>query len=173
MDITQTVYVCSIRCSVTHVLPGPQAVGQVLGVQNSDRALENRLMCLKNATAERNQCNHFNILDVLLLLFCEYEEQFNKGIDRNLVTLTVAGEPLCLVDARRQRCESKHICVCDPLAHVLLLQIRPHFLIIVINSPWEDSAELMKQRQTERQKISLCKTTDRSVDLITAAAVSR
>lgn len=39
----------------TYVLPGPQAVGQVVGVQNSDSALENRFICLKKATAERSQ----------------------------------------------------------------------------------------------------------------------
>lgn len=36
------------------MLPGPQAVGQVLGVQNSESALENRFIFLKKATAERN-----------------------------------------------------------------------------------------------------------------------
>lgn len=42
-------------CSLTYVLAGPRAVGQLLGVQNSDSALENKLMCLKKATAERDQ----------------------------------------------------------------------------------------------------------------------
>lgn len=42
----------SCNCAVTtYVLPGPQAVGQVLGVQNSERALESRFMFLKKATA--------------------------------------------------------------------------------------------------------------------------
>lgn len=59
-----------------------------------------------------------------------------KGIQsRNLLILTVAGEPLCLVDARRQRREGKHVCVCDPLARILLLQIRSFLLIIVIDPP--------------------------------------
>lgn len=42
-------------CFLTYVLPGPQAVGQLAGVQNSDSALENKFMCLKKATAERDQ----------------------------------------------------------------------------------------------------------------------
>ena len=33
------------------MLPGPQATGQVVGVQNSDIALVSRLMFLKNAIA--------------------------------------------------------------------------------------------------------------------------
>lgn len=41
-----------IPAAATYELPGPQAVGQVLGVQNSDRALENRFIFLKKATAE-------------------------------------------------------------------------------------------------------------------------
>lgn len=79
--------------------------------------------------------------------------------------LTVASEPLCLVDARRQRREGKHVGVCDPLAHVLLLQIGT-LLQIVINSPWEESAELMEQRKGKRgrQKIRLCRAIDRSLD---------
>lgn len=40
---------------VTYVLPGPQAVGHVLVVQNSDSALDSRFMCLKKATAGSNQ----------------------------------------------------------------------------------------------------------------------
>lgn len=47
---------------------------------------------------------------------------------------SIAGKPLCLVDARRQRVEGQHVCVCDQLAHVLLLQIRSLLQIIVINS---------------------------------------
>lgn len=47
MDLQQT--------GRTYVLPGPQAVGQLLGVQNSDRALKNRLMFLKNATAGKEE----------------------------------------------------------------------------------------------------------------------
>lgn len=39
----------------TYALPGPQAVGQVLGVQNSESALKNRLMFLKKATAGKKE----------------------------------------------------------------------------------------------------------------------
>lgn len=35
----------------THMFPGPCAVGQVVGVQNSHSALENRFTCLKKVTA--------------------------------------------------------------------------------------------------------------------------
>lgn len=58
---------------------------------------------------------------------------------------TVAGQPLCLVDAGRQCREGAHVGMREPLAHVLLLQIGP-LLQIVVNSPWEDSAELMGRR---------------------------
>ena len=54
--------------------------------------------------------------------------------------------------------------MCDPLAHELLLEIRTLFQIIVVNSPCEDSAELMNQKQKEQDKILLCKTIDRSAD---------
>ncbi len=40
--------------------------------------------------------------------------------------------------------------MCDPLARVLLLQVRTLLQNIVINSPWEDRAGLMKQRQKEK-----------------------
>lgn len=53
-DLGELTPMCSIS-SITYVFPGPQAVGQVLGVQNSHTALENKLICWKNATAERNQ----------------------------------------------------------------------------------------------------------------------
>lgn len=53
----------------------------------------------------------------------------------NLLLLTVAGKPLCLVDARRQSYEGIHVCMCDPLTHILLLQIWTRFLVIVINPP--------------------------------------
>lgn len=59
-----------------------------------------------------------------------------------------------MVDAGRQRCEAAHVRVWDPLAHILLLQIRTLLQIIVINSPWEDSTELMKQRQREKDRAS-------------------
>lgn len=65
---------------------------------------------------------------------------------------TVAGEPLGLVDARRQSDEGAHVCVCDLLAHVLLLQIRTLLQIIVINAPWEDRAELMKRKEEEEEE---------------------
>lgn len=65
---TDPLSTCSI-CSVTYVLPGPQAVGQVLGVQNSDSALENRFICLKNATAEGNQWEENYISYIFLWLF--------------------------------------------------------------------------------------------------------
>ena len=39
-------------CVFAHVLPGPQAVGQEAVVQNSERALERRLVFWKNATAK-------------------------------------------------------------------------------------------------------------------------
>lgn len=61
------------------MLPGPHAVGQVLGVQNSDSALENRFMCLKNATAGGNKEEENDILSVFILWRCrvqlEDEEQ--------------------------------------------------------------------------------------------------
>ena len=57
-----------------------------------------------------------------------------------------------MVDAGRQCCEGAHVRVWDPLAHVLLLQIRTLLQVIVINSPWEDSTELMKQRQREKDR---------------------
>lgn len=131
--------------SVTYVLPGPQAVGQVLGVQNSDSALENRFMCLKNATAERNQTEEIYvcILKSVFCIVCEDKEQETRSTNSQKKSavlkgclLTVAGEPLCLVDTRRQRREGKHVCVCDLLAHILLLQIWTLLQIIVINSPW-------------------------------------
>lgn len=75
-----------------------------------------------------------------------------RGPSRNLVVLTVAGKPLCLVDARRQRYEGEDVRVCDALAHVLLLQIGPLFLIVVINSPWEDSAGV-NEADTERGRL--------------------
>lgn len=53
---------------------------------------------------------------------------------------TVAGQPLCLVDAGRQRREGEHVGVRDALAHVLLLQIGT-LLQIVVNSPWEDRVQ--------------------------------
>lgn len=45
----------------------------------------------------------------------------------------VGGKPLCLVDARRQLCEGRHVCVCDALAHILLLQIGTLLQKIIIN----------------------------------------
>lgn len=64
--------------------------------------------------------------------------------------LTIAGQPLGLVNTRRKRCEGKHVSVCNPLAHILLLEIWALLQIIVINSPWEDRAELMKLRQRDK-----------------------
>lgn len=55
-----------------------------------------------------------------------------------LVRPTVAGQPLRLVHAGRQRREGEHVGLLrDALAHVLLLQIGT-LLQIVVNSPWED-----------------------------------
>lgn len=74
--------------------PGPQAVGQVLGVQNSDKALENRLMCLKNATAEEVKKR---------VITKKGQEVKSQTYVQLKTSLTVAGEPLCLVDTRWQR----------------------------------------------------------------------
>lgn len=79
----------------------------------------------------------------------------NKG-RTNVQILTVTGKPLCLVNARRQGRERKHVCVCDPVAHVRLLQIWALLLIIVIDSPEGDSStQVMTRRQKE--KITRCK----------------
>lgn len=70
--------------------------------------------------------------------------------------LTVAGKPLRFINARRQRCEGKHVHVCDALAHVLLLQIGTLLQIIVINSPWEDNeAEDRKRRDGKTGNIAV------------------
>lgn len=65
------------------MLPGPQAVGQVLGVQNSDSALENRFIFLKNATAERNQKENDILCVALSLIFfhfivCGKDERYSE-----------------------------------------------------------------------------------------------
>lgn len=78
------------------------------------------------------------------------EDKAASSSKTNLWILTVAGEPLRLVDARRQFGEDKHVHVGDHLAHILLLQIWLLLLIIVIDSPWEDSSKLMKQKREEK-----------------------
>lgn len=143
MPLIQAILCVCVRQTglVTYVLPGPQADGQLLGVQNSHSALENRFICLKNATAERNRQEKWHCLLWFLL---------RLKPKRSL--LTVAGKPLGLINARRQRCEGEHVCVCDALAQILLLQIRTLLQIIVVNCPWDDDAELTEQRHEEKRQ---------------------
>ena len=62
--------------------------------------------------------------------------------------LTVSGQPLCLVNARRQGNEGSHVRVSDLQAHILLLEVRTLLQIIVVNSPREYSRDLMSSRET-------------------------
>ena len=149
---TYPLRMCSIILNNLRVARSTSSWAGAGGAELGQCAGEQVYMLEKCHRWEKLRRGNLHLIHIPISVFvqCMCGKIRSRG-NRKRFLLTVAGEPLGLVDARRQRCEGKHVGVRDPLAHILLLQVWTLLQIIVINSPWENSARV-NEAETERER---------------------
>lgn len=140
-------------------MPGPQAVGQVLGVQNSDSALENRFMCLKKATAERDRQKNdtFHNFPIRACVLCGEKGSFNVVHSLLLASHSALSTP----GGSAERASMSVWGICLHKNCCCKYGRSPRLLLLI---PLGGRRPSVNEADRKKKKVSRCKTINRSLD---------